>query len=162
MEKEVLEILVNQGLSTRGIAKTLKTSHTNIRYGLHRHNLTANFIPASSPRRCGHCGESNPSRFYGNKRTVCGACHSAYTTRQGQNKRLRAIEILGGKCKLCGFNLFSCSLDIHHTDPTVKAPNFRSLRGWSWNHILRELDKCVLLCKNCHAAIHAGLLQIEE
>jgi predicted HNH restriction endonuclease len=34
------------------------------------------------------------------------------------------------------------------------------MRGWSWEHITKELEKCVLLCKNCHAAVHAGLLKI--
>jgi predicted HNH restriction endonuclease len=33
------------------------------------------------------------------------------------------------------------------------------MRGWSWESILIELKKCILLCKNCHAAYHAGLLK---
>jgi hypothetical protein len=34
------------------------------------------------------------------------------------------------------------------------------MRGWSWDRILVELGKCMLLCKNCHAAFHKGFLKL--
>jgi hypothetical protein len=49
------------------------------------------------------------------------------------------------------------ALDIHHVDPKKKDPDFKRMRGWAWDRIKNELDKCMLLCKNCHAAHHAGL-----
>ena len=160
MEKRTLEPLIKQGLSTRGIARTLGISPTNARYWLRKQGLKAQYQRGTALRKCSRCGEDNPDKFYGHKRTVCGACHNAYTTQQGQNKRLRAIKEIGGQCCVCSFNKYYCSLDFHHKDPTAKDPNFRSMRGWSWEHITKELEKCVLLCKNCHAAVHAGLLKI--
>lgn len=167
MEKSILEPLVEQGLGLNPIAKLLDTSATNIRYWVRKHGLElrqkpfgAGFIPTKLPHKCGQCGETNPANFYGHKRKICGPCQNAYNHKQGREKRLRAIKELGGRCLVCGFDAYSCSPDIHHKDAAQKDPNFRSMRGWSWEHISEELKKCVLVCKNCHAGIHAGLVQI--
>ena len=167
MEKAALETLIERGLSLKSIAKLFDTSPTNVRYWVRKHDLKLKqksfglgYTHPQGPHRCGHCGETEPTKFYGRKRTVCGACHNRYTLQAGQNKRLRAINHRGGKCELCGFDKFHCSLDFHHIDPSFKSPKYSSLRGWSWERILLELENCILLCKNCHAAVHAGLLQI--
>jgi hypothetical protein len=167
MEKSVLEPLIEQGFGLRPMAKLLNTSPTNVRYWIRKHELNLRQKPFGlsykhplTSRKCGKCGETNPAKFYGHKRKMCGSCHNAYNTKQGQDKRLRATKELGGKCQVCGFDQYSCSLDLHHRDPIAKAPNFRSMRGWSWERILLELGKCILLCKNCHAAHHKGFLKL--
>ena len=167
MNKAALEKLIKQGLSLRAIAKTVDTSPTSARYWIRKYGLQlkqkpfgSGYVHPQKAHRCGRCGETNPAKFYGNKRKLCGACHNAYNTKLGQERRLRAVSELGGKCQACGFDKYPCSLDLHHRDSKSKAPNFRSMRGWSWERILVELQKCVLLCKNCHAAHHAGLLEI--
>jgi hypothetical protein len=167
MNKAVLEPLIQQGLSLRAIAETIGTSPTNARYWIRKHGLSltlkpfgVDYIHPQRSHKCGKCGETNPTKFYGRKRSVCGTCHNKYTLQAGQNKRLRAIEHRGGRSEICGFDKYSCSLDFHHKDPSVKSPKYSSLRGWSWERILLEIEKCILLCKNCHAAVHAGLLRI--
>ncbi len=167
MEKAVLEPLVQQGLSLRVIARSLGTSPTNARHWIRKFGLNLkqkpfgpDYIHPQAPHRCWQCGEINPTKFYGHKRKICGPCQNAYNIKQGQDKRLRAVKELGGRCYVCGFSQYPCSLDFHHWDPTTKDPNFRSLRGWSWKRILIELEKCTLLCKNCHAAVHNGFLKI--
>jgi hypothetical protein len=167
MERARLEPLVLKGLSLRAIAKLLDTSTTNVRYWVRKYDLElkqkpfgSGYVPPQAAYLCSGCGETEPSKFYGHKRKVCGSCHNAYNIKQGQEKRLRAVRELGGRCFGCGFDRYTCSLDIHHKNPRAKDPNFRSLRGWSWEHISAELQKCILVCKNCHAAIHAGLLQV--
>ena len=169
MERSALEPLVKQGLGLRPIAKLLETSPTNVRYWLHKYGLQLQqkpfgrgYISPESPYRCGQCGETDPTKFYGHKRNMCGPCHNAYNTKRGQDRRLQAIKELGGKCQVCSFDRYPCSLDLHHLDSRTKARNFRSMRGWSWERILAELEKCILLCKNCHAALHAGLLRIDN
>jgi hypothetical protein len=131
MEKAVLEPLVQQGLGLRVIARTLDTSPTNARYWILKHGLQLkqkpfgpDYVHPQTPHRCGRCGETNPARFYGHKRKLCGACHNAYNIKQGQERRLRAIKELGGKCQACGFDRYPCSLDLHHRDSKAKAPNF--------------------------------------
>lgn len=167
MERSVLEPLVEQGLGLRPMAKLLGTSPTNVRYWVSKHGLNLkqkpfgpSYVPPRPVWKCCQCGETDPAKFYGHKRKICGSCQNAYNIRQGRKKRLRAVRELGGKCHACGFDRYPCSLDLHHLDSTTKDPNFRTMRGWAWKRILVELEKCTLLCKNCHAAVHNGFLRI--
>ncbi|OGI18574.1 MAG: hypothetical protein A3B68_02280 [Candidatus Melainabacteria bacterium RIFCSPHIGHO2_02_FULL_34_12] len=72
--------------------------------------------------------------------------------------RLMAIEYKGGKCKLCGYNRCIEALEFHHTDPSKKDFSISS-RGHSrsWKRVKEELDKCTMLCANCHREIHTKL-----
>ena len=119
------------------------------------HN-TKNFHYEPKPHKCQICGEIDPSKFYGHKRTICGKCHNQYTLIKGKEKRIFAIEVLGNKCACCGYDKYPCSLDIHHLDPLIKDEHFARMRGWSKIKILAEIKNCILLCKNCHAALHSG------
>src|SRR3954468_4396677 len=132
MDRSVLTPLVEKGLGLRPIAKLLNTSPTNVRYWICKYDLKLKqkpfgmgYVPTKAPFKCGRCGENDPGKFYGHKRKICGRCQNAYNIKQGQNKRLRAIKELGGRCKTCGYNQFSCSLDLHHLSPIAKDPNFR-------------------------------------
>jgi hypothetical protein len=82
-----------------------------------------------------------------------------------RRKRLRemAREYKGGKCVICGYNKCSRALTFHHKDPGEKDFGL-SEKGLtrSWKKILEELDKCVLLCANCHAEVHDGLAKIPQ
>jgi 5-methylcytosine-specific restriction endonuclease McrA len=73
-----------------------------------------------------------------------------------------AIQYKGGKCQICGYSKYNGALDFHHTDPTTKKFGL-SLSGLtrSWEKTKEELDKCVLVCTNCHREIHAGVVNIE-
>lgn len=82
-----------------------------------------------------------------------------------RRKRLKemSIKYKGGKCINCGYNRCNAALDFHHIDATQK--NFGvSLDGLtrSWEKIKEELDKCILVCANCHREIHSGILQPSE
>jgi len=73
----------------------------------------------------------------------------------------KAIAYLGGKCNFCGYNRCFSALDFHHIDEKSKSFGL-SQRGLtrSWERTRQELEKCVLVCANCHREIHAGLLQL--
>ena len=60
-------------------------------------------------------------------------------------------------CGLCP-EKEACCLDAHHPDPTKKDLNIGDFRKYSPKRIAAELRKCVCLCKNCHAKVHAGLV----
>jgi 5-methylcytosine-specific restriction endonuclease McrA len=70
--------------------------------------------------------------------------------------RVMAMEYKGGKCIRCGYCKEIAALEFHHIDPKGKDFGL-SQRGLtrSWEKIKDELDKCVLLCANCHREIHA-------
>jgi len=112
--------------------------------------------------KCVKCGEEDPNKFYGHKKSYCGACHNAWTKENATQKRLKAVNHLGGKCSECGYNKYTCGLDIHHIDPSIKDSQFNNMRYWSWKRIEKEIVGCVLLCKCCHAAVHAGLVVLKN
>lgn len=72
-----------------------------------------------------------------------------------------AREYKGGKCELCGYDRCQDALDFHHKDPKKKSFGI-SVRGLtrSWAAIKSEIEKCVLICANCHREIHAGITQL--
>ncbi|XKT74921.1 MAG: hypothetical protein ACJKSS_02030 [Patescibacteria group bacterium UBA2103] len=74
--------------------------------------------------------------------------------------RNKALEYGGGKCKICGYKKCKQALAFHHKDPKQKDFGL-SARGLtrSWEKIQKELDKCILVCANCHAELHAGTTQ---
>lgn len=111
--------------------------------------------------RCRFCGETD-SRFFGVKRTICSKCRSKYNIERGQKHQHDAIVYLGGICRHCGYDDYESAFDIHHIDPTKKDNKFNQHRGWSWDRLKSELDNCILLCKNCHAAYHHGDIPDEE
>jgi hypothetical protein len=77
-----------------------------------------------------------------------------------RRKKVRemAIEKLGGKCLACGYNKCQNALEFHHVDETKKDFGISS-KGYtrSWKAIEAEIDKCLLLCANCHREAHAGV-----
>lgn len=86
----------------------------------------------------------------------CGKCASEWVIKHRRQKKERLVEMLGGKCVVCGYNRYAGALDFHHTNP--KAKSFAlSVKGlsYSWKSLVREAKKCVLVCKNCHAEIEA-------
>jgi predicted HNH restriction endonuclease len=74
--------------------------------------------------------------------------------------KLRAIEYKGGKCSRCGYDSCVAALDFHHTDPSQKDLAIGSSGHLAWETLKSELDKCLLLCANCHREEHDRERQI--
>jgi hypothetical protein len=70
--------------------------------------------------------------------------------------REMAVEYKGGKCSRCGYARCLEALEFHHLDSSKKDFGI-SDKGYtrSWNKIREEIDKCVLVCANCHRELHA-------
>ena len=81
-----------------------------------------------------------------------------------KNCKARIIEAMGGSCCVCGYNKCDWALSLHHLDPSQKDIAFGAIRAnaQSWDSIVKELRKCVLVCHNCHTEIHAGLIDVPE
>jgi len=82
-----------------------------------------------------------------------------------RRKKLKemAVDYKGGKCQFCSYNKTLEALDFHHIDESTKSFGL-SKDGLtrSWKKVMQELDKCILVCANCHREIHAGKLQPSE
>lgn len=74
--------------------------------------------------------------------------------------RQKAVDYLGGCCTLCGYKAYIEAFDFHHVYPTTKSFSIASKPTCAWNKLKVELDKCVLLCANCHRETHAGLTSL--
>ena len=73
----------------------------------------------------------------------------------------KIVEYLGGKCIICGYIKCNSALVAHHKNPKTKSFALSIGSSKSWETIKMELDKCVLLCQNCHSEAHAGVYDFE-
>jgi len=76
------------------------------------------------------------------------------STKLRNAKKEKAIEYLGGKCWKCGGVFDKDLYDFHHIVPASKEFEWSILKSRKWETIQKELDKCVLLCSNCHRLAH--------
>lgn len=108
---------------------------------------------------------SNP--LIGKQRKFCSAkCKGASSNSRNQNyaaqklrslsRKLEFVKMKGGKCERCGYCKNLAGLCFHHTDGTDKdfTLDSRRLSNASMDTLLLELQKCVLLCHNCHMEVH--------
>ena len=152
MDKESLHNYCEEGLSTRGIAGVCGIGQTTVRYWLKKYDLKTS-VPLSV-HKCSLCGEDDPSKFYGNKKYRCGDCHNKYTIAKARESKRKAVIYKGGGCAECGYNKCIAALEFHHINSKEKDPNFGKMKNWKFERIKEELDKCVLLCANCHREEH--------
>ncbi|PIS04319.1 hypothetical protein COT83_01235 [Candidatus Peregrinibacteria bacterium CG10_big_fil_rev_8_21_14_0_10_44_7] len=84
--------------------------------------------------------------------------HQGYNAQKdrGVKRKLELIKLAGGKCSKCGYCKNSAALSFHHIDAKEKEfkLDMRSISNRDKRSIMAELDKCVLLCSNCHAEEH--------
>lgn len=57
-------------------------------------------------------------------------------------------------CAECGYNVNANALCFHHVDRKNKRGKIQYNHTWPW--IIEELQKCIVLCQNCHHILHAG------
>lgn len=91
------------------------------------------------------------NRSKGHNKIRCGSCDVA--SRRNQMKQ-RALEYLGGKCIKCGYNKCPAALHFHHRIAQTKSFTIGGAYNRSWESLRRELNKCDILCSNCHAELH--------
>lgn len=85
-------------------------------------------------------------------------CNSCFTKAKNLRIKGKAVEYKGGKCKYCNYDKCLAALHFHHRDPDKKDFGIGTGFNRAWAKVTDELDKCDLVCANCHAEIHAGLL----
>lgn len=93
-------------------------------------------------------------RRYADRRTyLIGA-----VKRRRKKVREMAVKHMGGRCSRCGYKKCIDALEFHHLDTSQKDFGI-SDRGYtrSWKKIREEIEKCKLVCANCHREIHAQM-----
>lgn len=161
LSKEELEQLVSNSTSTEEILKKLdyqiyqqrtinillaKCEELNIPY--------SHLLIPEGHRRCLQCNEIKLiSDFYGNRK-LCKECvklneRNKYHSFKDQ---LNAYK-QKASCAKCGCDKFYL-LEFHHKDPSKKEFTISDSTRAKFETIKPELDKCIVLCANCHREFH--------
>ncbi len=77
-----------------------------------------------------------------------------------RRQKAKAVAYKGGKCAICGYDKCQSALEFHHTDPAKKDFHPGSGHTRAWDRVKAELDKCLLLCANCHREAHDSTVPV--
>lgn len=166
MDNKELQNLIDQNKSIREIATELNKSPTTIRYWLAKFELKTNsklleIRPTDNTRICPLCKTEKELNLFYNRRNkkgssvYCKTCTTLQTVKRQQTFKLNCINYKGSKCQICNYDKYQGALEFHHLDPNEKDFNISKAKLLSFNlEIKKELDKCVLLCANCHREVH--------
>lgn len=109
---------------------------------------------------------SQYKRKYTNKCTSCAVKENAVYRSKNRSeynqkskdrrheRKLRALEYKGGICVDCKQTVHHSAFDFHHIDPQTKHKDPGLMMSHSDEDLFKELDKCILLCSNCHRVRH--------
>lgn len=80
-----------------------------------------------------------------------------------RRRKANLMKVLGNKCCLCGYDLLPDALEFHHINPQDKEYGIAA-NGTCHDleKDLAEIKKCILICANCHRAVHKGLYSEQD
>lgn len=87
----------------------------------------------------------------------CRKCEYDSLKRRRKKLKLELVDYKGGKCEACGYDRCIEALEFHHTDPAEKDFAITAGVVIGLEKLKVEVDKCVLLCANCHREEHVRL-----
>lgn len=84
--------------------------------------------------------------------------HITATQRSRSRKHTYVHQIKLQGCSVCGYKKCPAALIFHHKDPLDKTNTVANLvsKCATIEKIQAEIDKCILLCQNCHHELHHG------
>lgn len=118
--------------------------------------------PETEGKVCSRCHNYKLAiEFYirsekGKLTSMCRLCFKLHDGKRALKEE--CVNYKGGECIRCGYSKCLAAFDFHHRDPQekdVKISDFRKRKFT--DEIKLELDKCDLLCANCHREIHDEL-----
>ncbi len=94
----------------------------------------------------------------GKNRYRCSECNKNAVSKRRKDIKIKAVNYKGGCCQRCNYNKCIDALEFHHKNPNEKDFSIGG-QGYTrnWEKIKIELDKCDLLCSNCHREEHYKL-----
>ncbi len=111
-------------------------------------------------RKCSKCNQIKSVNSFSIKKTEkrfssqCKDCLYKFQKERWKKRKIEAINLLGGKCNVCGYCKNYAAMEFHHLNPNEKDSDWAKTKEKSWVKIVEELKKCVLLCSNCHRETH--------
>jgi len=94
----------------------------------------------------------------------CKKCAVDSVQKRRDKLKLLAVNYKGGKCQnpKCGYNKYVGALEFHHMFDDKEFGISQRGHTKSWDNLKNELNKCILLCSNCHREVHGGLLDVSK
>jgi hypothetical protein len=112
-------------------------------------------------KKCTSCKKMLPfSEFFKNSITKdgygsqCKTCDKAGRVIRRRAIKQRLVDVLGGCCSRCGYTKCLGALDFHHHSGNKEYGISEKLKFGSFDSLLPEVMKCILLCRNCHSEEH--------
>ncbi len=119
----------------------------------------------NSTKKCTRCKIEKPTYdFYPQKThnkgvmSFCKSCFNKLCIQRWIQRKIDTINYKGSQCYRCKLHIDNSHyavFEFHHRDPSIKDVSWNKLRLKSWEKIFLELEKCDLVCANCHRIIHA-------
>ena len=179
MDKSLLSKYIKLNYSTYDISKKTNKSQTTVRYWLKKHKLKTKIpfyrggnrktYPIGSKLKCSCCKKNKDIKNFYPKRTSnayhtnCKECLKKKILATQKNLKILCVKYKGGKCCNCGYKKYLGALEFHHINPKEKDFVISQSRKKDLTPtIKKELDKCLLVCSNCHREIHAGLIDVKK
>ncbi len=115
-------------------------------------------------RKCPRCNKVKLRNEFYNRRNgigsspYCRPCTNDQAIERQRTLKKKCVEYKGGKCEFCNYDNYIGALEFHHKDPSKKDFTFSKRKSHAWSEkIIAELNKCLLLCSNCHREEHNRL-----
>lgn len=88
----------------------------------------------------------------------CKKCCVDAVTKRRRKLKEELVNYKGGKCEICGYDKCISALEFHHNNPNEKEFAIGEKgKTRSLEILKKEVDKCILVCSNCHKEIHYRL-----
>lgn len=174
--KENILKLRNEGKSYNEISKSLKCSKSNVSYYCKGYSIDKDkkIKKIKKNIKCVVCDKEIEVTLNSKKKCCSVECRMKYRIEYHKNRnyeydkvkewrnnrKIKAIEYKGGKCIKCGYDRCITALEFHHLEPNKKDFTISKNVNHSFEKIRKELDKCILVCANCHREIHEGIIEI--
>jgi len=181
MEYNELKAYLDRNLSLKQISQESKKCLGSIRHWMKKYGLKPNFANfkggykpgqkiIGDDRYCPSCKTyQNINEFYTRRKNnfsgYCRRCISRRTTERQRKLKKMMIDYKGGRCQNpeCstpgGYDRSINGLEFHHIDPIKKEFTLSQVRLCKMtDKIKEELDKCLLLCANCHREVHEQIV----
>lgn len=96
--------------------------------------------------------------------SYCKSCFNKRCILRWIQRKIKYINYMGGQCNKCKLQLSNSHYSVfefHHKFDLSKDYDWSKLRLRNHKSILEELNKCELLCANCHRLTHAEFRSLD-
>jgi transposase-like protein len=174
MEQKELTNLVESGKTIAELSEHFDKGKSTVRHWLKKYGLkTTGKAGAKKTHEgvdglkvCTKCEENKPIEEFrlrkdrpGSRQPHCMSCASSQVVDRQRHTKLTCVTYKGGKCQDCGYDDLASlgAFEFHHLEPEHKDFNLSHVKNRNFASVMTELDKCVLLCANCHVKRHLDM-----